>query len=89
MASLVASPPSTADVAEQAHGAVSLGDGRVRLGWPGPGAAGAGAAGAAGARGTRPQEAAGFGDANLARLVRLLLSEVVSEAAVSPLTKPE
>ena len=71
MPSLVSSAPGrAADVAAQAHDAIALGDGRVRLGW-------------AGARAAEPlpRATAGFGDANFARLVRLLLSDVVSEAA--------
>ena len=98
MASLVSSAPGrAADVAAQAHGAVALGDGRVRLGWARPQAAvadgGPGAdvspASAPGfvrpgtARAANPLQAekAAFGDAYFARLVRLLLSEVITEAA--------
>jgi hypothetical protein len=83
MASQVASAPGrTAGVAAQAHNAVALGDGRVRLVWvdadttaPGAATGGPGAA-----QHLRP-EAAGFGDATFARLLRLILSDAVSEAA--------
>jgi len=71
MPSLVASAPGrAADVAAEAHGGVALGDGRVRLGWAGPQNAE-----------PLPRQTAGFGDAYYARLLRLLLSDVVSEAA--------
>jgi hypothetical protein len=74
MTSLLASAPSrTADVAAQAHGAVALGDGRVRLGWGGPQTA---------VTDGRPDGRPGSADVHLARLVRLLLAEAVSEAAV-------
>jgi hypothetical protein len=72
MPSLVSTaPPGTDDVAAQAHGAVALGDGRVRLAWAGPRTAVK----------DLPPDQARTGDAYLARLVRLLLSDAVSEAA--------
>lgn len=72
MASLVSSAPGeTADVAARAHGAVAVGDGRVRLGW-----------GVAGAAEPALPEPPGFGDAHLARLVRLLLSDAGRAAAL-------
>lgn len=72
MPSLVSSARArTGDVAAQAHGAVALGDGRVRLGWSAPRTA---------VKDLRPGQAT-TGDAYLARLVGLLLSDAVSEAA--------
>jgi hypothetical protein len=83
-----------AGVAAEAYGAVALGGGRVRLDWAGADAPGQGGAGAhppqvprsatrwAAERAESVQwEAAGFGDAHSARLARLILSEVVSDAA--------
>lgn len=77
MASQVASAPDrTEDAAAGAHRAIALGDGRVRLVWADAGTAVDG--------GSDPlvPVATGFGDATFARLLRLVLSDAVSEAAL-------
>jgi hypothetical protein len=77
MASQVANAPDrTEGVAAGAHRAVALGDGRVRLVWADAGTAVDGVSEPLG------PVATGFGDATFARLLRLVLSGAVSEAAL-------